>query len=94
MNKKLWKLTGEKQKFKLDYRRDGKLDISFVRLDRKFRQGGWNMNYPDYYLQSLGFNNPKKLYFTYADYSHRDGVRCLFIMATRLLRKMTNTELV
>ena len=59
MNQKLWTLTGQQQKFKLDYQKDGKLDISFVRLDKKFRQGGWNVNYPDYYLQSLAFNNPK-----------------------------------
>ena len=70
MNKKFYKMRGEKQKFKLDYRVDGKLDIPFARLDRKCRGGGWNNNYPDYYLQKMGFNNPKKLYYTYADYNN------------------------
>jgi hypothetical protein len=70
MNKKFYKMTGEKQKFKLDYRVDGKLDIPFARLDRKCRGGGWNNNYPGYYLQKMGFNNPKKLYYTYADYNN------------------------
>jgi hypothetical protein len=35
MNDKMYKLTEDKQKYKFDYRADGKLDISFVRLDRK-----------------------------------------------------------
>ena len=29
-----FKMTGKKQRFKFDYREDGKLDISFVRMDR------------------------------------------------------------
>ena len=63
MNEKMFELTGNKQKYKLDYRLDGKLDISFVRLDVKGRKEGWNNNYPDFFIQNLGFNNPKKLYF-------------------------------
>ena len=58
-----FKMTGDKQRLKFDYRKDGKLDISFARLDRKARKGGWNVNYPDYYLQKQGFNNPKKNVF-------------------------------
>ena len=73
MNDKFFKMTGNKQKFKFDYRLDGKLDISFARLDRKCRGGGWNNQYPDYFLQNSGFNNPKKLYYTYADYGHDNG---------------------
>ena len=37
MNQKMFELTGNKQKYKLDYRQDGKLDISFVRLDKSRR---------------------------------------------------------
>jgi hypothetical protein len=66
-------MTGNKQRLKFDYRKDGKLDISFARLDRKARKGGWNVNYPDYYLQKQGFNNPKKLYFSFTDASSGDG---------------------
>ena len=74
MNEEFYALTGNKQRFKFDMRENGDLDISFVRLDRKARSVRWNNNYPDYYLQTLGFNNPKKLYYTYADYNHRtDG---------------------
>ena len=74
MNQKMFELTGSKQKYKLDYRQDGKLDISFVRLDKKGTKKGWNNNYPDYFIQNLGFNNPKKLYYSFVDsFTHRDG---------------------
>ena len=74
MNQKMFELTGYKQKYKLDYRQDGKLDISFVRLDKKGTKKGWNNNYPDYFIQNLGFNNPKKLYYSFVDsFTHRDG---------------------
>ena len=63
LNEEMFKLTGNKQKYKFDYREDGKLDISFVRLDKKGTKKGWNNNYPDYFIQKLGFNNPKKLYY-------------------------------
>ena len=64
-----FKMTGNKQRLKFDYRKDGKLDISFARMDRQAKKGGWNVNYPDYYLQKQGFNNPKKLYFSFTDAS-------------------------
>ena len=74
MNQKMFELTGNKQKYKLDYRQDGKLDISFVRLDKKGTKKGWNNNYPDYFIQNLGFNNPKKLYYSFVDsFTHRDS---------------------
>ena len=69
-----FKMTKNKQRFKFDYRKDGKLDISFVRMDRKaLKNKGWNMSYPDYFLQKNGFNNPKKIYFSFVEAKHRDG---------------------
>ena len=68
-----FKMTGDKQRFKFDYRKDGKLDITFVRMDRKSRKGGWNMNYPDYYLTKNGFDNPKKVYLSFTDAASGDG---------------------
>ena len=60
-----FKMTKNQQRFKFDYRKDGKLDVSFVRMDGKaLNNKGWNMNYPDYFLQKNGFNNPKKIYFS------------------------------
>ena len=74
MNEKMFSLTGDKQTYKFDYREDGRLDISFVRLDRQGTHKGWNNNYPDYFIQRLGFNNPRKLYYVWADFEHRrDG---------------------
>mgnify|MGYP006107999193 FL=1 len=74
-NELLYKMTGNKQKFRYDVTKDGKLDISFVRFDRKCKKcgEGWGMNYPDWYLTKLGFNKPNKLYWTYADVNNRDG---------------------
>ena len=68
-----FKMTKNKQRFKFDYRKDGKLDITFVRMDRKARKGGWNVNYPDYFLTKNGFNNPKKMYFSFSEASSGDG---------------------
>ena len=33
-----FKMTGDKQRLKFDYREDGKLDISFARMDRKSKK--------------------------------------------------------
>ena len=33
-----FKMTGDKQRLKFDYREDGKLDISFARMDRKAKK--------------------------------------------------------
>ena len=68
-----FKMTKNKQRFKFDYREDGKLDVTFVRMDRKARRGGWNVNYPDYYLTKNGFNNPKKMYLSFTDSASGDG---------------------
>jgi hypothetical protein len=68
-----FKMTKNKQRFKFDYREDGKLDVTFVRMDRKARRGGWNVNYPDYYLTKSGFNNPKKIYLSFTDSASGDG---------------------
>ena len=74
INNKFFKMTGNKQKWKIDRRKDGKIDISFVRLDAKANsRKGWNMQYPDFFLTSIGFNNPKKTYFAFVDEKHRDG---------------------
>ena len=68
-----FKLTGNKQRLKLDKRSDGKLDVTFVRLDRKTKRGGWNVSYPDYYLTKNGFDNPKKTYLSFTDAVSGDG---------------------
>ena len=71
-NEKVFEMTKGKQKFRYDMREDGKLDISFVRFNKQYK-GNYGMNYPDAYLTKLGFNDPNKLYFAWADVKHRNG---------------------
>ena len=72
INEKFFEMTKGKQKFRYDMRKDGKLDISFVRFDKKYK-GNYGMNYPDAFLTKNGFNDPNKLYFSWVDVGHRDG---------------------
>ena len=72
VNEKFFEMTKGKQKFRYDMRKDGKLDISFVRFDKKYK-GNYGMNYPDAFLTKNGFNDPNKLYFSWVDVGHRDG---------------------
>jgi len=74
-NDKLLKITaknkksnGVGQKFKYDFTKDGKLDVSFVRMNFSKKDVGYDnsdgnsaQGYYDY-VYNLGFNNPKKLY--------------------------------
>ena len=68
------KSNGEGQKFKYDFTKDGKLDVSFVRMNflqkdvgHDNRDGNTSQGYYDY-VYNLGFNNPKKLYFILAGF--------------------------
>lgn len=68
------KSKGESKKYKFDYRKDGNLDITFVRLSKnlkdlhKYR----NQNIAPF-LWMNKFNNPKKIYYTFADMKSVDG---------------------
>ena len=60
--------NGKSKKFKFDYRKDGKLDITFIRLTKKSEEITKYPNnniVPYFWLQ--GLNNPKKIYFNFAD---------------------------
>ena len=66
--------NGESKKFKFDYRKDGKLDITFIRLTKKSKEITKHPNnniIPYFWLQ--GLNNPKKIYFNFADIKGRAG---------------------
>ena len=39
LNEEMFRLTGNKQKYKFDYRTDGKLDITFIRLEKRLFTG-------------------------------------------------------
>jgi len=67
--------NGVSKKFKFDYRKDGKLDITFIRIPKKsknFTAATPNNNIvPYFWLQ--GMNNPKKVYFNFADIPGNEG---------------------
>ena len=82
MNKMMAKATsknkkGDKvpRKYKLDYRSDGKLDITFIRMDKNFNQlHKWaNNDITPFLYKKKGQTNNKKIYFNFADINSVDG---------------------
>jgi len=70
------KSNGIGQQFKLDMTKEGKLDVTFVRMNVSKKQ----LNVPDYpskmiyhYLRQQGFNNPKKVYATFTGFKTKHG---------------------
>ena len=70
------KSNGIGQQFKLDITKEGKLDVTFVRMNVSKNQ----LDVPDYptdmiylYLRQKGFNNPKKVYATFAGFKSKHG---------------------
>ena len=85
--------SGEK-KYKYDYRKDGKLDVTFIRLDKKTKEmHKWiNANYKGW-LWLNGFKNPKKVYFTFADVNNTDGGEGGVGMASMFLKNKYNRKI-
>ena len=81
------------KKYKYDYRKDGKLDITFIRLDKKRKEMHKyiNNNYKGW-LWLNGFNNPKKVYFTFADVTSVDGGEGGVGMASMFLKNKYNKK--
>ena len=83
VNKKFLKMSAKTKKsngighqFKLDMTKEGKLDVTFVRMNVLKNQLD-NTHAPESivyrYIQKKGFDNPKKIYATFAGFNHRDG---------------------
>jgi len=66
---------GIARKYKFDYRKDGKLDITFVRLDMKKKDlhKYANNDIVPFLYKKKGMKNIKKIYFNYADMNNVDG---------------------
>ena len=81
------------KKYKYDYRKDGKLDVTFIRLDKKRKElhKYINNNYRGW-LWLNGFNNPKKVYFTFADVTSVDGGEGGVGMASMFLKNKYNKK--
>ena len=76
MSAKTKKSNGIGQQFKLDMTKEGKLDVTFVRMNVLKKQldktyAPESLVYR--YLKEKGFDNPKKVYATFAGFNHRDG---------------------
>ena len=66
---------GVARKYKFDYRADGKLDITFIRMDMKHKElHKWANNDIIPFLNKVkGQKNIKKIYYNFADFSNTDG---------------------
>ncbi|MDC0518969.1 hypothetical protein OAN79_02085 [Candidatus Pelagibacter sp.] len=61
---------GEGKKFRYDYREDGKLDITFIRTSKSWKElkdNSVNTQMGHYFHQFGGFTNKKKTYFLWTD---------------------------
>ena len=69
------KSDGVARKYKFDYRADGKLDITFIRMDKKEKElHKWANNDIIPFLNKIkGQKNIKKIYYNFADFSNTDG---------------------
>ena len=68
---------GVAQNIKWDRRKDGKLDVSFIRINKtkkELKKSKWGScgNVFGRTIINSGFNNPKKIYLNFGDYSYKD----------------------
>ena len=64
-------MNSEGQRLKWDYRKDGKLDVSFFRVPYS-KKDGKKGNSIERTLINNGFNNPKKIYLNFAGFSNSE----------------------
>ena len=83
---------GVSRKYKFDYRADGKLDITFIRLDKKHKElHKWANNDIIPFLNKIkGQNNIKKHYYNFADFNNVDGGEAGVGYGTTYLRNKHN----
>jgi hypothetical protein len=76
MSAKTKKSNGIGHQFKLDMTKEGKLDVTFVRMNVLKKQLD-HLDYPETlvyrYLKEKGFDNPKKVYATFAGFKSKRG---------------------
>ena len=100
MNEKMFKATarhkysgGVAKKYKFDFRKDGKLDITFVRVDKRRKR---LPKHPNGYFKTFLYNkvkmkNPKKIYYNFADINHpTDGGEAGVPMGSSFLKNKHN----
>ena len=97
MNEKMLKGTaghkysgGLGKKYKFDFRKDGKLDITFVRVDRRIKELPYHPNgyFAPFLFNKMKMNNPKKIYYNFADINHpTDGGEAGVPMGSTFFKK-------
>ena len=82
MNEKMLKATarhkysgGVAKKYKFDFRKDGKLDITFVRVDKRRKRLPKHPNgyFAPFLYDKLKMQNPKKIYYNLVEIAGPDG---------------------
>jgi len=83
---------GVARKYKFDYRPDGKLDITFIRMDMKHKElHKWANNDIIPFLNKVkGQKNIKKIYYNFADFSNVDGGEAGVGYGTSYLKTRSN----
>ena len=63
---------GVGKKYKFDFRKDGKLDITFVRVDKRRKELHQypNADFKTFLYYKMKMKNPKKIYYNFADINH------------------------
>ena len=100
MNEKMLKATarhkysgGVAKKYKFDFRKDGKLDITFVRVDKRRKRLPKHPNgyFAPFLYDTMKMNNPKKIYYNFADINHpTDGGEAGVPMGSSFLKNKHN----
>jgi len=85
---------GVARKYKFDYRADGKLDITFIRMDMKHKElDKWANNDIIPFLNNVkGQKNIKKIYYNFADFSNVDGGEAGVGYGTTYLKSSSNSK--
>ena len=79
------------KKYKFDFRKNGELDITFVRLNKKHKELQESANNDIApFLFNKGMNNPKKVYYNFADFSNNEGGQAGVGLGTTYLKSKRN----
>ena len=84
---------GVARKYKFDYRADGKIDITFIRMDKKHKElVTWaNDDIIPFLNKVKGQKNVKKHYYNFADFSNVDGGEAGVGYGTTYLKTSSNS---
>jgi len=85
--------NGIAQKYKYDYRADGKLDITFIRVDKKQSKiHKYRNNYIADFFWNQKMNNPKKIYYNFVAMSSVDGGEAGVGLGSTFINNKDTTE--